>query len=93
MLATERWARPALVPVPPATKSLDRLLVEMGARIRKARAAKGWTQTDLGRRVGMVQHNVSAIETGQRAPTLEHALELARVLGMTLDELVLGRRC
>lgn len=92
MQTTERWARPALVPVPPA-KSLDRILEEMGARVRKARLAKGWSQTDLGRRVGMVQHNVSALENGQRAPTFEHLLELARVLGMTLDELVFGRKC
>lgn len=92
MLTLTRWARPALVPVPPA-KSLERILAEMGARIRKARLAKGWTQAELGQRIGMIQHNVSSLENGKRPPTFEHQLELARVLGMTLDELVFGRKC
>jgi transcriptional regulator with XRE-family HTH domain len=51
----------------------------MQDQIRKAREAKGFTQSDLGHRIGQPQSAISRIERGAdiRLSTL---LELARVL-------------
>ena len=46
----------------------------------KARRKRGWSQVELGRRVGLPQVHISGIETGKVAPRFTTLLDLVRVL-------------
>lgn len=77
-------------------RSNDRDRVQMlGARIAELREARGWSQTELGRRLhgaGMTaaahQTTVCRTEKGERAVSVFEAIEMAGVFGISLDELV-----
>lgn len=57
-------------------------------RIAEARRAKGWTQAELGARVGMTQGQVSNLELGVNHPAgIRSALAIARALGTTVEAL------
>lgn len=49
-------------------------------RVRELRLARGLTQTQLARRVGCADAQISMIETGQRYPSFKLGLALARAL-------------
>jgi putative transcriptional regulator len=56
-------------------------------RIRPLRLAAGeMTQAELADRVGVTRQTIIAIEQGRYSPSLEMAFKIARVLGVTLDE-------
>lgn len=56
-------------------------------RIRTLRAAHGdMTQADLAARLGVTRQTVIAIEQGRYSPSLETAFQIARALGVPLDE-------
>jgi len=50
------------------------------------RTAKGMSQADLAKKVGVRQNTIAAIETGATTRT-KYLADLARVLGITVDEL------
>jgi transcriptional regulator with XRE-family HTH domain len=50
----------------------------------KARQKRGWSQAELGQRVGLPQMHISAIETGKVVPRFDTLLELVRVLDYDL---------
>lgn len=50
------------------------------------RTAKGWSQADLATKIGVRQNTVASIETGATIRT-KYLADLARVLGVTVDEL------
>lgn len=64
--------------------------VEVGGRIRAARKAAHLTQSALAESAGITVESVSRIETGVYEPSLTTTVEIARVLGLALDELVTG---
>jgi len=45
-----------------------------------ARHRRGWSQAELGQRVGLPQMHISGIETGKVVPRFDTLLELVRVL-------------
>lgn len=49
-----------------------------------ARKARGWSQAELGRHVGLPQVHISGIETGKVAPRFNTLLDLVRVLDYDL---------
>lgn len=56
-------------------------------RIRTLRAERGdMTQAELARRLGVTRQTVIAIEQGRYSPSLETAFQIARELGVPLDE-------
>lgn len=57
-------------------------------RLKSARAAKGWSQRELGQRLGMCQARLSKIETGDGQPYGGQLYELARALDVTSDWLL-----
>ncbi|WP_091294300.1 helix-turn-helix domain-containing protein [Amycolatopsis xylanica] len=62
----------------------------LGARIRRLRTARGWTQRELaGPRYD--RGFLAKVETGTRPPSDEVLDYLARRLGLTVDELRFGR--
>jgi transcriptional regulator with XRE-family HTH domain len=56
----------------------------MRHEIREARQARGWSQAELGRRVGLPQMHISGIESGKIVPRYSTLLDLVRVLGFDL---------
>ncbi|WP_148572362.1 helix-turn-helix domain-containing protein [Nocardioides caldifontis] len=67
---------------------LDQALANVGARLRSLRQQRGTTLSDLAAQTGISLSTLSRLESGDRRPTLELLLPLARVYGVTLDELV-----
>ena len=52
-----------------------------GARLRDAREERGWTQEELGERLGYASTHVSAVETGRKYPTQRFSRRVDQVLG------------
>jgi transcriptional regulator with XRE-family HTH domain len=67
---------------------LDRTLDAVGPRLKRLRLRRGVTLTELAEGTGISASTLSRLEAGLRRPTLEQLLPLARVYGVTLDELV-----
>lgn len=61
--------------------------VQLGNRLKVARAEKNLSQTDLARVVGVTRQTISSIETGQYCPSALLAFLLARRLQKRVDEL------
>lgn len=64
----------------------DRLGLPLSLRkaISKSRQSNGWSQAELGKRVGLPQMHISSIETGAVVPRYDTLLNLVRVLGFDL---------
>jgi HTH-type transcriptional regulator / antitoxin HipB len=56
----------------------------MREELRAERQTRGWSQAELGRRVGLPQMHISGIESGKIVPRYDTLLELVRVLGFDL---------
>lgn len=50
--------------------------LDVAALLRDARAHAGLTQSELGARTGIAQPNISAYESGRRAPTVRTLVAL-----------------
>lgn len=59
----------------------------MDNNVKQIRLAKAITQKDLAKEVGITRQTLSLIEKGQYNPTIKLAMRLAKVLGVTLDDL------
>ncbi|MBB0245650.1 helix-turn-helix domain-containing protein [Streptomyces alkaliphilus] len=70
------------------TEDLDPILTAVGPRLRALRRERGTTLSDLSETTGISVSTLSRLESGQRRPTLELLLPLARAHGVRLDELV-----
>lgn len=64
-------------------------------RLAALRRARGWTQQQLGRKLGLSMRIVGYWEDGARQPTAESLEKLADVFGVSMDHLWTGReeRC
>lgn len=60
---------------------------ELANRLRQAREAKGWTQSDLAERIGVSRKTINTIENGVFIPSTVIALKLARAFGRTVEQL------
>ena len=59
----------------------------MNNRLRVLRAERGWSQAELGGRVGVSRQAVNAIETGKYDPSLPLAFKLARLFEMPIEDI------
>jgi putative transcriptional regulator len=59
----------------------------MNNRLRVLRAERGWSQAELGGRIGVSRQAVNAIETGKYDPSLPLAFKLARLFEMSIEEI------
>jgi putative transcriptional regulator len=55
--------------------------------LRDLRAAKGWSQVELGARAGVSRQAIIAIETGRFDPSLPLAFKLARLFGVRIEDI------
>lgn len=56
-------------------------------RVRRLRAEREWSQSELAERLGVSRQTVHAIETGKYAPSLPLAFTIARLFGMAIEEI------
>jgi putative transcriptional regulator len=59
----------------------------MNNRLRVLRAERGWSQEELGGRVGVSRQAINAVETGKYDPSLPLAFRLARLFGCHIEEI------
>jgi transcriptional regulator with XRE-family HTH domain len=71
---------------------VDDPLPLFAANVRRLRAEKGMTQDSLAQGASMDPAEVRRIEAGQRDPGVRVATRLARGLGVTPAELLVGIR-
>jgi transcriptional regulator with XRE-family HTH domain len=67
---------------------VGQVLEAVGPRLRSLRTDRGMTLGALARSTGISVSTLSRLESGQRKPTLELLLPLARAYQVALDELV-----
>lgn len=58
----------------------------MKNRVRDLRTARNWSQAELGGRVGVSRQAIIAIESGRFDPSLPLAFKLARLFGLTIED-------
>jgi putative transcriptional regulator len=59
----------------------------MKNRLRVLRAERNWSQADLAERLDVSRQSVNAIETGKYDPSLPLAFKIARLFGLTIEEI------
>jgi putative transcriptional regulator len=59
----------------------------MRNRLKVLRAERDWTQADLAARLGVSRQTVNVIEKGHYSPSLELAFRMARLFGLTVEEI------
>jgi transcriptional regulator with XRE-family HTH domain len=67
---------------------IESVLTGVGSRLRALCRARGTTLAQLSETTGISLSTLSRLEAGQRRPTLELLLPLAKAHGVQLDELV-----
>ena len=67
---------------------LERAIATVGPRLRALRKERETTLSRLAGETGISASTLSRLESGERRPTLELLLRLAKAYGVTLDELV-----
>ena len=63
-------------------------LMRFAENLMALRKRQGWSQEELGGRVGVTRQTVSKWEVGQSTPELEKLVELSRLFGVSIDRLV-----
>ena len=62
----------------------------LGTRIALLRIARGWSQAELAKKIGVSASAVGMYEQGRREPSLGLIVCLAREFGVTTDYLLMG---
>lgn len=63
---------------------------KFGKRLRQLREERGWSQEEFADRAGLHRTYVSAVERGVRNPTLSVIERLAKAVGVSMAELIVG---
>jgi len=71
-----------------ADADIDAVLAEVGPRLRQIRNERHLTLVELAAATGISKSTLSRLESGQRKPSLELLLPIARAHRIPLDELV-----
>lgn len=67
---------------------MEELNEKFGRALREQRIKNGWTQEELAKRLHTSKQVISKYENSQRSPNIYVANEYARVLGVTLEEML-----
>jgi len=57
----------------------------MKNRLKDLRAARGWTQADLGARLGVSRQAIIALESDKHDPSLDLAYRIAALFGEPVE--------
>ena len=69
-------------------EALRELYKGLGAKVRRARNRRGWTQLELARAVGLSKYSVTNVEAGRQRPPVHIALLIAMALDVPVAELL-----
>ncbi len=59
----------------------------MNNRVRELRTERGWSQTELGERLGVSRQTVNAIENERYDPSLPLAFVIARAFALSIEQI------
>jgi putative transcriptional regulator len=59
----------------------------MNNKLKVLRAEKNWSQADLAEKLNVSRQTVNALETGKYDPSLPLAFKIAKLFGMTIEEI------
>lgn len=59
----------------------------MKNRVRELRSDRGWSQGELAQRLEVSRQTVNAIETEKYDPSLPLAFRIARLFGLTVEDI------
>jgi putative transcriptional regulator len=59
----------------------------MRNRVRELRTEHGWSQTELGERLGVSRQTINAIENERYDPSLPLAFLIAKAFGLPIEQL------
>jgi transcriptional regulator with XRE-family HTH domain len=62
--------------------------VKIRLNLKEIRIKKGITQIDLAKKLNIKQSTISKFENGTKIPSLERTVEIANILGISIDELI-----
>jgi len=68
----------------------DRALIRLGANLRQAREAKGWSQEELAFRCGVHRTYVGSVERGEYNVTILTLRRFTKALGISLRDAIRG---
>jgi transcriptional regulator with XRE-family HTH domain len=63
-------------------------MLNIGGKITQLRKDKGWSQGDLAEQIGASREIIGKYERNENSPSLEMALKMAKVFGVTVDFLL-----
>lgn len=61
------------------------MVIGLDVRLKKLRESKGWTQAELGKRMGITRASVNAWEMGISNPSTDYLVELAKIFQVSSD--------
>lgn len=67
-------------------------VIKIGEFLAKLRKEQGWTQEQLGERLGVTNKTVSRWEKGNYLPPVEMLQMMSQMYGLTINELLSGER-
>lgn len=67
---------------------MDQTSTTLGSRIRRARETAGLGQAEFARKIGVTPTNVWKWEMGHRDPKLRRLVDIAKLLGVSVDWLL-----
>ena len=59
----------------------------MKNKVKDLRKKRGWTQGELGEKLGISRQSVHSIETGKYDPSLPLAFKLSRLFAVPIEEI------
>jgi transcriptional regulator with XRE-family HTH domain len=75
---------PEAVPAPKPLPEIERTVSEIGAKVAKARAERGWSLSQLAERSGLSTAAVHKIEKSGMTPTIASLMKVAAALGKSV---------
>lgn len=72
-------------------KTQEKAISVLAKRIYELRKKRGWSQPELGKKIGTSGAIIGRYERGEISPSIEVARKLADVLEVTTDYLISGR--
>ena len=84
--STERT--PLSVSAPKALPEIERTVSELGAKVAKARAERGWSLAQLAERAGLSPAAVHKVEKSGMTPTIASLMKIASALGKSVGYFV-----
>lgn len=67
-------------------------VIKIGEFLADLRKAQGWTQEQLGEKLGVTNKTISRWETGNYLPSVEMLQMMSELYGLTINELLSGER-